>query len=67
MKIEWDKISPSRQEKYKERAEYLIERGYVFASSKNELARRIYEGETVDKTDDLVYDNNETQRGIVNG
>ena len=43
MKPEWNKLSPTVQKKYEDRAKYLVEKGYIEKVTVAQLAQRIYE------------------------
>lgn len=43
MKKDWQKITYPEQKVFLDRAEYLIERGYVVDKTVKELAKQIYE------------------------
>lgn len=43
MKRNWQKLTYPEQKVFLDRAEYLIERGYVINKTVTQLAKRIYE------------------------
>jgi hypothetical protein len=42
MKKDWQKLSYEQQKVLKDKAAYLIDRGYVYAKTVEELAKEIY-------------------------
>jgi ribonucleotide reductase beta subunit family protein with ferritin-like domain len=45
MKKDWKKLTDIEQKVFKDKAEYLIERGYVQGKTTEELAKEIYRKE----------------------
>ena len=43
MTRDWYKLSSGQQSSYLERARFLIDRGYVYGKSEEQLAKEIYE------------------------
>ena len=42
MKKDWQKLSYDQQKLYKDKASYLIDRGYVYGKTVDDLAKEIY-------------------------
>lgn len=43
MKKEWEKLTVQEQKSYEDKAEFLLDRGYVEDTTIEELAKKIYE------------------------
>ena len=43
MKKDWQKLSYDQQKLYKDKASYLIERGYVHGNTVDDLAKQIHQ------------------------
>ena len=54
-KLSWDDLFPGQQEPYLQRAEYLIERGYIEEKSVYKLAEILYNKDNdIDKRTDTI-------------
>ena len=43
MKPDWQKLTQQQQKYYEDKADYLLEKGYVAGKTKENLAKEIYE------------------------